>query len=195
MKQPSTPLRSFPLAALCVLSCAGSTPPPATPAASSGAASSGAANSRAAADARSTAPGQDTMAPQAILGAPDWLPNEAREMLASRMQRHGEELLLLLVSVMTLHHEETERLAEQVAAEPRLGRPSPGESGTISSLLPERFFDLQEELQVRARAMAEAARTKDDTRIVRAYGQLAETCVSCHSVYLNADEPAEVPGD
>jgi hypothetical protein len=116
-------------------------------------------------------------------------------MLSSRMQRHGEEMMLLLVSVMTLQHEDTELLAVQVAAEPRLGRPAPGESGTIGSLLPARFFDLQDELQVRARAMADAARTKDDTRIVRAYGQLAETCVSCHSVYLNAEERAEQPGD
>jgi hypothetical protein len=116
-------------------------------------------------------------------------------MLSSRMQRHGEEMMLLLVSVMTLQHEDTELLAQQVAAEPRLGRPAPGEAGTINSLLPPRFFELQEELQLRARSMAEAARAKDDTRIVRAYGQLAETCVSCHSVYLNAEEHAELPGD
>ena len=166
-------------AALCALSCAASSvPPPASPA-----------------DAPARAPGPDTVAPQATLRAPEWLPTEAREMLSSRMQRHGEEMMLLLVSVMTLQHEDTELLAQQVAAEPRLGRPAPGESGTISALLPPRFFDLQEELQVRAHAMAEAARTKNDTRIVRAYGSLAETCVTCHSVYLNPEGQAELPGD
>lgn len=186
MKRLSTRLRSLPLAALGTLSCAGSTPPPSN---------ASTVSTTPAAGTASTAPGANAVAPQATLGAPEWLPTEAREMLSSRMQRHGEEMMLLLVSVMTLQHEDTELLAEQVAAEPRLGRPAPGESGTISSLLPPRFFDLQAELQVRARAMAEAARAKDDTRIVRAYGQLAETCVSCHSVYLNAEERADLPGD
>lgn len=186
MKLFSKPPFTLPLAVLCALSCAGSsTPPPAT----------AASTSSSAADPAGAAPGAAVVAPQATLRAPEWLPTEAREMLSSRMQRHGEEMMLLLVSVMTLQHEDTELLAQQVAAEPRLGRPAPGESGTISSLLPPRFFDLQEELTVRALAMAEVARTKDDTSIVRAYGQLAETCVSCHSVYLNADAHAERPGD
>lgn len=183
MKRPSMPLLSSSLWGLCALACAASTPPPAT-----------AAGSPPSSAAASTAPA-DVVAPQAVLGAPQWLPTEAREMLSSRMQRHGEEMMLLLVSVMTLQHEDSELLAQQVAAEPRLGRPAAGETGTINAMLPARFFDLQEELQVRARAMAEAARAKDDTRIVRAYGQLAETCVSCHSVYLNAEEHAELPGD
>ena len=116
-------------------------------------------------------------------------------MLSARMERHGEEMMLLLVSVMTLHHEDTELLAEQVGAEPRLGRPSPGEKGTISALLPPRFFGLQDQLVERAHAVAEAARAKDNGRIVRAYGQLAETCVSCHSVYLTPDSEFELPGD
>ncbi|MEY4543968.1 MAG: hypothetical protein RL685_163 [Pseudomonadota bacterium] len=132
---------------------------------------------------------------QPTLPAPDWLPTEAREVLSSRMQRHGEEMMLLLVSVMTLQHPDTEILAEHIAAEPRLGRPAKGETGTISAMLPPRFFELQDELQVRARAMAEMARTSDPSRIVRAYGQLAETCVSCHSVYLDAEGRADLPGD
>jgi len=116
-------------------------------------------------------------------------------MLSARMDRHGEEMMLLLVSVMTLHHADTELLAEQVAAEPRLGRPSPGEKGTISALLPPRFFGLQEQLVERAHAVAAAARAQDNTRIVRAYGQLAETCVSCHAVYLTPDRDFDLPGD
>jgi cytochrome c556 len=116
-------------------------------------------------------------------------------MLSARMDRHGEEMMLLLQSVLTLHHEDAELLAEQVAAEPRLGRPSPGEKGTLSALLPARFFTLQEQLVERAHALAAAARDNDNGRIVRAYGQLAETCVSCHSVYLTPDADFELPGD
>jgi hypothetical protein len=129
----------------------------------------------------------------ASLPDPDWLPSEAREMLSARMDRHGEEMMFLFMSVMTLNHADSELLAEQVAAEPQLGRPSPGEKGTISALLPARFFTLQEQLVQRAHAVAAAARSNDNGRIVRAYGQLAETCVSCHSVYLNPDSVFELP--
>jgi len=64
------------------------------------------------------------------LPEPAWLPSEAREMLSARMDRHGEVMMMLLVSVMTLQHSDTELLAEQVAAEPRLGRPATGETVT-----------------------------------------------------------------
>jgi Cytochrome C' len=111
------------------------------------------------------------------------------------MQRHGEEMMLLLVSVMTLSHQDTQHLAEEVAAEPRLGRPSPGEKDTINARLPPRFFVLQDQLRERANAVAAAAAANDDARIVRAYGQLAETCVSCHTVYLDPDSTFEMPGD
>ncbi len=182
-------LRLLPCAALCALACAGNqAPAPAT------AASASPPATQTADSAPDSAPGAEAAA-QANLPAPEWLPLEAREMLSAGMQRHGEEMMLLLVSVMMLQHEDTELLAQQVASTPRLGRPAPGESGTLGSLLPARFFELQDELQARARAMADAARTKDDSRIVRAYGQLAETCVSCHSVYLNPDEHADLPGD
>ncbi len=134
-------------------------------------------------------------APAPSLPEPEWLPSEAREMLSARMQRHGEEMMLLLVSVMTLSHEDTQQLAEEVAAEPRLGRPNPGEKDTINARLPARFFDLQDQLRERANAVAAAAVAKDDGRIVRAYGQLAETCVSCHTVYLDPDSTFEMPGD
>lgn len=141
-----------------------------------------------------TAP-ETSAPPAASLPDPDWLPSEAKEMLSARMDRHGEEMLLLLQSVMTLHHEDVELLAEQVAAEPRLRRPSLGEKGTLSALLPTRFFTLQEQLVERAHALAAAARDNDNGRIVRAYGQLAETCVSCHSVYLTPDSGFELPGE
>jgi hypothetical protein len=135
------------------------------------------------------------VAPRAKLPEPDWLPSEAREMLSARMQRHGEEMMLLLVSVMTLSHDDTMQLAEEVAAEPRLGRPSPGETDTINARLPARFFELQDQLAERAHAVAAAAKANDDARIVRAYGQLAETCVSCHTVYLDPESTFDMPGD
>jgi len=131
----------------------------------------------------------------AKLPEPEWLPEAAREMLATRMQRHGEELMLLLVTVLTLGHEDSAHLAREVAAEPRIGRPSPGEKDTLNALLPARFFELQDELRERALSVADAADAKDSGRVVRAFGKLTETCVSCHAVYLDAEAALDLPGD
>jgi hypothetical protein len=184
----SAPRLSMLLFASCVLACAAARKqaPPATPPHET-------SSSATAPRQSSTATPSDEEKPS--LPAPDWLPTEAREVLSARMQRHGEEMMLLLVSVMTLQHGDTGILAEHIAAEPKLGRPAAGETGTISAMLPARFFELQDELQLRAKAMAEVAQTSDPGRIVRAYGQLAETCVSCHSVYLDAEGRADLPGD
>jgi len=174
------------------LSCAAAGPKPAAAPDAAPHASGPATTTALAPVAASPAPVPDA---KFSLPDPDWLPREAREMLTARMERHGEEMMLLLVSVLTLHHEDSELLADHVAAEPRLGRPGPSEEGTISALLPARFFGFQDELIARARALAAAARAKDDARIVRAYGQLAETCVSCHSVYLTPDSEFELPAE
>lgn len=115
---------------------------------------------------------------------PEWLPEEAREILTARMQRHGEDMMFLMASVVLLSHDGAEHLANQIASEPRIGRPAAEERDTVSSLLPPRFFDLQDELRERARAVAVAAKAKDTARMVKAHGQLVETCVKCHSVYL-----------
>ncbi|HVZ35000.1 MAG TPA: cytochrome c [Polyangiaceae bacterium] len=112
-------------------------------------------------------------------------------MLAQRMQRHGRTMMFLLMDVVTLSHEEAAEEADAIAAEPRFGRPAPGEKGTISALLPTRFFDLEDQLQAQARELSRAAQANDDRRLAAAYGQLTQSCVGCHLVYLYPDEKPE----
>jgi cytochrome c553 len=115
-------------------------------------------------------------------------------MLAARMQRHGEEMMYLTAMVLTLNYDGAAYLAERIAEEPRIGRPAPDEHGTISEILPSRFFVLQDELNERAKAMAAAARTRTKDDMLNAYGRLTNTCVSCHEAYLESDEAPEYPG-
>jgi hypothetical protein len=129
------------------------------------------------------------------LAEPEWLPPRAREMLTARMQRHGQEMMSLVVNLVILRHEETAVAAEEIAAEPRLSRPLPDERDTINALLPARFFDLEDELRERAQSVADAARSRDDARLIAAYGQLTETCVSCHTVYLRDPSSSDEGGD
>jgi hypothetical protein len=123
------------------------------------------------------------------LREPTWLPPEGREMLAARMHRHAQDMMFLVASVVLLNHDVAAELSDGIADEPRLGRPAAGEQDTLNALLPARFFELEDELRERSRAVAVAAKSKDDARLAKAYGQLVETCVSCHAVYLQ-DRPA-----
>src|SRR5688572_3610556 len=137
-----------------------------------------------------SAPASSTEAPPPPpqIKPPNWLPVQAREMLAARMARHGEEMMYLTAMVLTVNYEGAAQIAEHIAEEPRIARPTPDEHGTISELLPTRFFELQDELKERAIAMAAAARSQRKEDMLQGFGRLTETCVSCHITYLQNDE-------
>src|SRR6187402_1431844 len=105
----AAPLTTFPLLfALLVpaaLSCASSTTAPKTP--------------------TTAAPGEKPTEPVARLELrePGWLPPEGREMIAARMQRHAEDMMFLMASVVLLNHDVAAQLSDGIANEPRLARP------------------------------------------------------------------------
>jgi hypothetical protein len=108
----------------------------------------------------------------------------ARQLLRRRMERHGKELSQLLMAVVLLRREVVEPLARDVAAEPRIVRPLPGDQDELNAALPERFFVLQDELRARAKELAEASKTKKDKELAEALARLTQVCVSCHSAFL-----------
>jgi len=119
------------------------------------------------------------------LQKPEYLPEQARVLLRSRMERHGDDMMMLMATVLMLRYEATEELALNIAREPKLVRPGPGDLDILNQSLPPRFFDLQAQLSERAQSVADAAKIRDDAKVVRAYGRLAETCVACHSTYFH----------
>lgn len=118
------------------------------------------------------------------LGAPGYLSPMARQLLKRRMGRHGKDMLELVQSVVLLDRDNAGRLATQVAEEPRLTRPIAGGEDDLNASLPERFFVLQDELRVKAKSVAEAARKSDDVTLATRTGEMMQTCVGCHSTYL-----------
>lgn len=118
------------------------------------------------------------------LEAPGYLGPLARGLLKQRMARHGRDMLALTQAVIFLDREATQRLAQTIAEEPRLTRPIAGGADDLNTALPERFFVLQDELRSRAKALVEVSRTKDDASLAARFGELTQTCVSCHSTYL-----------
>lgn len=114
----------------------------------------------------------------------DAIPPLARELLRRRMEGHGREQARLVKAVTLLQRDVVKSVAEDLAAEPRLVRPRAGASDELNSALPERFFVLQDALRASAKALADAADKKDDVGVTKTFGQLVETCVTCHSAYL-----------
>jgi cytochrome c556 len=113
------------------------------------------------------------------------LPAAARVLLLERMGNHRVDMARLHAAVLFLEHEAAEALARSIAAEPRLAAPTHGADAQLNSLVPPRFFELQDELRKKALQLAMAAEKEDDAAIAKAYGSLTETCVRCHATFLN----------
>lgn len=128
------------------------------------------------------------------LGSPHYLPQAARGLLAERMHRHGDDLMGLTKQVVLLAYEDAAATADRIGDEPGLTRPRPDELDTLNARLPSAFFDLQDLLRRRARDLAGAARRHDDRAMASAYAELAQSCVTCHSIYLRGPQkPKERP--
>lgn len=126
---------------------------------------------------------------QRHLPAPEHLPSAARSVLKKRMERHGRDMGELMWAVLLLDYDTTQKLAQEVATEPLLARPLRGDASELNSLLPERFFTLQDELKTHAAALARVAPRHEPEAMAEAYGRLARTCVACHQVYLHEPGP------
>jgi hypothetical protein len=126
--------------------------------------------------------------PAQHLPPPGYLPAAARALLGERMEQHAEGITDLITSVVLLDHEAAADVARDIADGPRIARPLPGQSDALNASLPKRFFDLQDELHERARAVATAAAARDDRKLAQSFAALTQTCVACHSAYLNPNE-------
>jgi hypothetical protein len=102
-------------------------------------------------------------------------------VLRRKMANHGKDSAELVQLVTLLQFERIERQARRIANEPRVARTDlPVEQGG----LPDRFFELQDELRLRARELTDAASRRQAPELATAFGRLTETCVSCHHAYL-----------
>jgi hypothetical protein len=126
--------------------------------------------------------------PKARLPQPDYLPDLARKLLRERMSRHGDDMQQLLMAVTLLERERVKAIATDIANEPRLVRPMPGDEDALNAALPAQLFVLQDELRLRAKALATAADKPNDPALATSFGRLTETCVACHSAFLYPQE-------
>jgi hypothetical protein len=117
------------------------------------------------------------------LPPPAQLSPTTRALLHTKMAQHRRDMTDLVMAVILIDYPESARLARSIAEEPRLARPLTKDATELNTTLPDRYFQLQDELHERAAHLAEVARARNGAELASAFGQLAETCVSCHRVY------------
>jgi cytochrome c556 len=119
----------------------------------------------------------------ARLEPPAHLPAEARELLRTRMASHARDMADLMSAVMILRYDQVAERAQAIAGEAHFARPLTGDASELNAALPEQFFAQDRQLRVWAGALATAAENLDAFAVANAYGELSETCVSCHAAY------------
>ena len=123
---------------------------------------------------------------------PEHIPDVARRLLSERMATHGQDMSDLVWAMLFVDERSVEDIARNIAAQPRLARPTTNDATELSSQLPPAFFDLQDDLGKSARRLADEARERNIDNMADAYGALTATCVRCHAAYLT--EPPQLLG-
>jgi hypothetical protein len=121
------------------------------------------------------------------------IPPAVRQIVRTKMARHDAQMRTLLSRVVLLDDDGVARAAGEVFDEPSLARPVAGDE--LNGLLPERFFQLQDELKQRARRLVIASQKRDHDAIADEFGSLAKICVSCHQVFLHGESTPLTHGE
>ena len=99
-------------------------------------------------------------------------------------------MVRLVRAVTLLQRDPAKRFATEIANEPRLMRPLPGDEASFNTGLPERLFVLQDELRSRAQTLVTLSGSGTDAEMASNLGLLMQTCVSCHSQFLSPEVTA-----
>ena len=91
----------------------------------------------------------------------------------------------LVWAMLFVDDDSVAEIAENIATQPRIARPTTNDATELASRLPTSFFDLQDELVTTAERLSKEARAKDVANMAYAYGALTATCVRCHAAYLS----------
>ena len=149
----------------------------------------GAAGCQAAGAPQAACPAPTAAAAPRALPAPAHLPRAARSLLAERMQRHGSAMTDMIWAALFLDYDSAADIAQEIVSEPRLARPLSQDASELNALLPEAFFQLQDDLATQAAALAEVAPRREPAALSAALSRLTDTCMRCHAAYLR--DPAE----
>lgn len=110
--------------------------------------------------------------------APENVSDASRALLKSKMKNHIKDMKELSIAVATIQAAEVQRLAQGIANAGRLDKNTSG-----ANQLPERFFELQDELKKNAQALADAGKANTMDAMLSNYQELVSTCMQCHAAF------------
>ena len=122
-----------------------------------------------------------------------YLPLAAREKIRKTMRAHGDDMTVLMWSIIFLDTEGASEFARVIKDQPWLERPANPEAVPADERVPEAIYVLQEQLIQRANVLAGLADGLEKQRaakLAEAFGQVAQTCVACHAAYLYESKDA-----
>jgi hypothetical protein len=122
------------------------------------------------------------IAPERHLPVAERMPEVARAALTSQMHSHARGMMELVSTVTVLDYEAVQASVGRLIDEPRVARPLSNDASALQ--LPERFFELQDELRRHLEGVRRAAVARDSAALSDAFGAAANTCVRCHDAYL-----------
>jgi hypothetical protein len=122
-------------------------------------------------------------------GPGEHIPDLARSLIRERMHLHGDDMNDLLWAVLFLDYDSMKAISEDLASGPKFARPTSNDE--LNASIPAQFFELQDQLTAGAKRLSESASAKDGGEVAAAFANISETCVRCHSLYL--DEPKTEP--
>ena len=109
------------------------------------------------------------------------LKQDAIDVLAGAMDRHGSNMTDLVWAATTLDYGSVAQIAYWLSLDVGVPKPLPGSSTPFPPL----FFELQEQMHVTAEDLSLAAREEDPSRVAEHYGALVQSCIQCHALYLD----------
>lgn len=119
--------------------------------------------------------------------ASTYLPAKAREKIRENMKAHGDDMTVLMWSIIFLDVEGAAEFARVIQDQKWLERPADPAAVPEDERVPEAIYGFQEDIVRRAKSLAATADKADKHQaagLAEAFGAVARTCVACHAAYL-----------
>ena len=125
-----------------------------------------------------------------------YLPAKAREKIRESMKAHGDDMTVLMWSIIFLDVDGSAEFARVIKDQPWLERPADPDAVPEDERVPEAIYAYQDEIISRAEvlaSMADGTNKHNASGLADAFGAVARTCVACHAAYLY-DSPMGAAG-
>lgn len=126
-----------------------------------------------------------------------YLPAKAREKIREAMKAHGDDMTVLMWSIIFLDVDGSAEFARVIKDQPWLERPADPMAVPEDERVPEAIYAYQDEIKQRAEVLAEMAESSSKMNasgLADAFGAVARTCVACHAAYLYDQQSAGAAG-